>query len=71
MKHISIVIAVVGVLASAPCCRSKEASTPPAVRASLKPTQSAPAGIGTQSPARAPRSGRPQERDNDLLHTMR
>jgi len=71
MKHIAIAITVIGILAAVPCCRSKEAPTPAAERASLKPAQSAPAGIGTQSPARTPRSGRPQERDSDLLHTMR
>ncbi len=71
MKYIAIAITVAGVLATAPCCRNKEASTPPAERVSLKPPPSVPAATGNQSPARTVRSGRPQERDNNLLHTMR
>jgi hypothetical protein len=71
LKHIAIGIMVVGVLAAALGCRSKDASNPPAGRAALKPAPSAPAGIANQSPAQTQRSGRPQERDTDLLHTMR
>jgi len=76
MKNIAIAIVIGASLMTAAACGDKDAPKPSTARADAKPTPSAPANapptVKNQAPAPSQRpAGRPQERDANLLHTMR